>query len=58
MPGGESGGGSGRASGGSSVAAGRKAKEAYKLESARKRFAKNRLPEFLDPQKTRVERVA
>ena len=46
-------GGSGRKSGGSSVAEGRKAKERYQMKQANKRFKNSRLPDSYRPANTR-----
>ncbi|MEY3929484.1 MAG: hypothetical protein RLZZ516_1194 [Cyanobacteriota bacterium] len=45
--------GGGRASGGSSVAAGRKAQARYKMQQANKRFKKTSLPYTYAPKVTR-----
>lgn len=46
-------GGGGRASGGSSVAAGRKAKSRYQMKQAMSRFQKTKLPGEYLPSRTR-----
>ncbi|MEY4431132.1 MAG: hypothetical protein RLZZ533_1068 [Cyanobacteriota bacterium] len=45
--------GSGRASGGSSVAAGRKAKARYQMQQANKRFKSSPLPQSYAPKYTK-----
>lgn len=53
MPGGDSGGGSSRPSGGSSVAAGRKAQARYKMQQANKRFKNSKLHPVFAPKYTK-----